>query len=167
MKAIVVPFIDICFLRIGPQDLPASRFLLRLTLGGFFAAVTFSGLFVVEPIKAPALGFVATVLLVALVHLALKTNKLPERTGQTITAMAGTGIFFHLLVAPIQALMNPITQSNPPSELATLVLGILIWNLVVEGHILRHALSAPYIVGLTLAIAFTMVGRVVIGVLFP
>ncbi len=167
LKAIVVPFINICFLRLGPQDLPGSKFLFRLTLAGFFVAVTLSGLFVVEPVQAPALGLVATVLLVVLVHLALRTNKFPERVRQTITAMAGTGVFFHLLITPIQVLMNPSSQSNPPPELATLAISVFVWNLAVEGHILRHALSAPYIVGLTLAIAFTMVGRVVVGTLFP
>ena len=47
------------------------------------------------------------------------------------------------------------------------LLGLVIWSLVVTGHVLRRALSAPLIVGVLIAIVFYWVAISVQDALFP
>ncbi len=49
----------------------------------------------------------------------------------------------------------------------TALLGLVIWSLVVTGHVLRRALSAPLIVGVLIAIVFYWVAISVQDALFP
>ena len=48
-----------------------------------------------------------------------------------------------------------------------LLLAVVVWSLVVMGHVLRHALSAPLIIGLVVALIFYWIAVSVQNALFP
>ena len=134
-------FINLCLLRAKPQDLPAASALTAATL----VAYTLVGL----GLSLPDLGFgraalwatLDTLVIAVLTHGALLLRHFPERLQQTLTALLGSGALLGLVAWPIIGSQNSVVQ-----------LALLLWNLAVVAHILRHALSVP--LGLSIIVSF-------------
>lgn len=162
------PFIDLCLLRVKPQDLPVSGLLLGLAL----LAYTLSSA-LVSTVSLPAgsallAGTADTALLSGLTFSVLRFQHLHARAPQTLTALAGTGALLGVLSLPVTSWLHGVQRSGGDIELPVLLLlVILVWSVVVVGHILRHALSTPYIFGLVLAVVFYWVSFVVLNAIFP
>ena len=168
MGALIHPFIRICLLRMKPQDLPASGTLLALVLvshtlvGVAVAAVN------LRFGQAVAAGVIDTALMCALTAGLLMLRTLRERTVQTLTALAGAGTVIGLLAWPVSLWLHGAHEANEPSPvLGVLLLAVLGWSLAVSAHILRHALSAPFYIGLLISIAFYWISIRVLSSLFP
>lgn len=151
-------FFDLCRLRLRPQDLPASQVLLRSVLVAYFlvsAATALTSL----PLAPSLVGALVDVgLLGLLTGLALRARAVPERYTQTLTALAGTGTVLGLLALPVLAGMSAAsTGPGLQALLSNLWLILLIWNLVVMGHIARHALSVSLPAGLAVAFLYLLV----------
>src|SRR5690606_15422087 len=101
MGKLIGRFIDICLLRAGPQDLPASSVLRSLALFAYVA----SGVMILLPSvsfgSAVAQALVDTLLLVVLLWAVLRWRGLPERFAQALTALAGTGALLGLAALPL------------------------------------------------------------------
>ena len=168
MGALIHPFVQICLLRMKPQDLPSSATLLALVLlthtvvGAAVASVN------LRFGQAIAAGVIDTALLCGLTIALLMLRTLRERTVQTLTALAGAGSVIGVLAYPASLWLHRAYQANEHSPvLAVLVLAMLGWSLVVSAHILRHALSAPFYLGLLVSIAFYWISIEVLGNFFP
>ena len=168
MGALIHPFVQICLLRMRPQDLPSSSMLLALVLlahtamGAIVAAVD------LRFGQALVAGVIDTALLSGLTVALLMLQKLPERTVQTLTALAGAGTVLGFLAYPVSLWLRDAHAADQPSPaLTALLLAMLGWSLVVSGHILRHALSAPYYLGLLVSVAFYWISIRVLHHLFP
>ena len=168
MGALIRPFVHICLLRMGPQDLPSSPALLALVLfshtlvGAFVSAVN------LRFGQAIAAGVTDTALLCGLTIALLMLQELRERTVQTLTALAGAGTVLGFLAYPVSLWLRDAHAVDQPSPaLTALLLAMLGWSLVVSGHILRHALSAPYYLGLLVSVAFYWISIRVLHHLFP
>ena len=87
-----------------------------------------------------------------------------ERARQTITALAGTGIFFDVINLPLVLL-----SSHFPAEELVLPLFLLyltlIWNVMVISHIFKNALSIPFWAGIFLALVYAVVYTRVVAIL--
>ena len=163
-------FLDLCVLRIGPQDLPASQTLL---LGALSAYVVTGAL-----LTAPLYG-VGHSLLGALVDAGfmwlysmalLSALGLRPRTVQTVTALAGAGTVFNLLALPlIQALADvPEDELGRSGGFASLLyIGLLVWLLVVYGHVFRHALDRSRAIGLAAAFGYLLFATMVVQMALP
>ena len=57
--------------------------------------------------------------------------------------------------------------NEPLPVLGLLLLAVLGWSLAVSAHILRHALSAPYYIGLLISVAFYWISVSILSTLFP
>lgn len=155
MQQLLSAFLDIIMLRRGPQDLPASQFLMVSAL----ACYTASGLllFLTQiPSLPDALSELSVVLgmeagfFVAL--LALQGRL--ARAVQTLTALWGTGTLLTLAGLPLHMWISSIPEGADPATLANLgVLLLLILSLVVAGHILREALELPLPAGILLVMS--------------
>lgn len=150
---------DICFLRAGPQDLPASYSLMALAVTGYAAvAVLVAHISLPAHSTAVLAAVVDTSLLVVLSRVVLWTRMLTNRWAQTLTALAGTGGLFELILWPIDLWQQQNGTVEPVFGLPlVLVLSILVWNVAVTGHILRHALSTSMFNGTLLAVVYTYV----------
>lgn len=151
-----------------PQDLPSSSTLLVLVL----LAHTLLGVAVAAVNlrfgQAIVAGVTDTALLCGLTAALLIQRKLRERTVQTVTALAGAGTVIGILAYPVSLWLHDAYQTNEQSPvLVTVLLMVLGWSLVVSGHILRHALSVPYYVGLLVSIAFYWISLMILSNLFP
>ena len=69
---------------------------------------------------------------------------------------------------PVSIWLHEAHQANEPAPaLGVLLLAVLGWSLAVSAHIFRHALSAPYYIGLLIAVAFYWIAVRLLSGLFP
>jgi hypothetical protein len=174
MKALLRMLLDLCLLRIGPQDLPYSPPLTRaliivnVGLGLLFVLVLGGG-------ERDLWQLAISVLLMLLIpRLILRLRRREARYAQTQAALVGTGIPFTLLLTALALVLasGPTpTGDTPPTPLqgtvALLWLGLVCWKLSINGNIWRHALDWPKGAGLLLAIATLVVELAVIQMLLP
>lgn len=162
MTRILRTVFHLCLLRAGPQDLPASATL----FGQALAAYAVAGWIVAVPElggkNAAWLVLTDIVIIVVLTHFALRVWNFPRRQRQTLTALFGTGALFGFIGWPLiewrAALGDQIEDIVRPT---ILLLVLMLWNLAVIGHILRHALSTSLINGILLAILYMIVALTV------
>lgn len=167
MLALLNLFLDLCLFRKGPQDVPASAALLRLSL----LAYGVSGLLVLllsTPFPAAILQTLLDLILMAgLLYLALILHRRSARFEQTLSALTGAGTLMGLLALP---LMNWIAQQGVEGDIGLpsfLVLGLMIWSIAVIAHILRHAFDTSIWVGALYAIGYTFLSWTVTGWIGP
>jgi len=168
MLRLITVWLDICLLRAGPQDLPASRVLLWLAV----IAYTLVSFFLSQPgypsAVAVRIAGVDLALLVVFTAAPLYLLDKTARIGQTLTALAGTGAVLGLIAMPvIGVLFDGQNTDEVPPFVALAWLILFGWSLLVVAHIMRHALSVRFAVGLGVAILYMLVAMQVIGTLFP
>jgi hypothetical protein len=149
-------FIDICLLRAKPQDLPASSFLFWLTLAATLATAV--PLLIIS-FENPAPALAAATMDVALILIFLRGGlyflKLESRFLQTASAIFGSGAILNLVAVPIHLMVGVESGSDVLLLLGNLLnLLLLIWSLVVLGHILRHSLDIHLGGGIAIAVVY-------------
>jgi len=162
-------FIDLCLLRARPQDLPASPLLLVLvaaigvSIGTPAAAPVFGSLFAgfgVSLVDAAVLaGFIAVL---------LRFRGYPERFVQSATSALGANLVLSAIGLPLQwALPQDPEAASLIGQLASVIFQFLIlWIVVVIGHVLRHALNIGLLAGVGLAFGYAILSGLVILSLF-
>ena len=168
MYAFVQPFVQIAMLRKAPQDLPSSLFLLKLTL----IVHAMLGVFMFTnrlPLSESILaGLASTLVMCVLTTSLLFANRRSARIVQTLTAMAGSDVVIGVAALPVTAWLHNIADGPAASGVPGLLfLALVVWNLVVAGHVLRHALSGPLPLGIVLALVLYMLSVNIIHALFP
>ena len=161
-------FWDICILKAAPQDLPASNFLLALTLSAYFATGVLVASFQWSITEAILAALLDTVLLSILSGAVLWARQLSARYLQTLTALTGSGAVMAIVAVPLvmwQSLVGA-ADGNVPTLPSWLLLIWTVWNVVVVGHILRHALSTLFALGLGLAAVYAYITFQLMKILF-
>lgn len=159
MRVLITFFIELCLLRRLPQDLPASEMLLGLALTadllvGVLVGIT-AGL---SWLTSLLQGLAEILLMLATLYAALTQLKRRARFLQAATALLGSGAVLGLVaIAPLS--LNPSGgQENDLAVLgAFLLLGLVIWGVLVTGHILRHTFAITLGQGAAIAVAFQIV----------
>jgi hypothetical protein len=170
MQEIVRLFAQILLLRRGPQDLPASRLLLALTLAAYVAVnlLVSGALPALKNWPGPAQLLVDTAFTllwyVALLQLAGRR----ERILQTVTAMFG----FQILLAPplilsgwLDLRVGEDTLWHAPLACALLLL--FGWLLAASSHVVRAALEWSTVASIAIVLLQTYCGLVLLLALFP
>lgn len=151
-------FLDICLLRRAPQDLPSSSFLLGLSLA-LYAVVDLSmALIGLSPVQAITLAVVDAGMLAGLLWILLWIRERLSRYTQTLTALYGASAVLQIIAAPVVLWQWSASPTGAVAIVAPLLLWIwLLWNLVVIGHVLRHAISTVLPIGVGLALLYLFV----------
>ena len=94
--------------------------------------------------------------------------RLKARLVQTFAALFGTGVIYHLLAWPVieQLSMNDIADSNK-STLTLVFLMLLSWQILVNAHIYRNALSVDMTKAVVLSIAYWLMSMTLSQIIFP
>ncbi len=162
MTAYLRLFWGICLLRQRPDALPHSRWLLSLLLGLHVLLGAVIEVVAETPTRMPLLAALfSTAGMVAMTVLLLHVRGYLNRVVQTLTALAGCDLVIGLLLLPLLGLAGV-----DPAFVAALALawfGLLLWNIAIAGHILRHAIEVPFWVGVFIAVGMVAVMMGVIG----
>lgn len=165
MQALIQFFIELCVLRRAPQDLPASDALLALTIAANLLVGLLVGSTADLPLGTSLMhGLLEIALTLGALYLALGITRHPARFTQSATALLGSGAVVGL-VAVIPMTMNA-TGSNETDTAtlgAILLLGLIVWSVVVTGHILRHTFAITLGQGSAIALAFELFAISLIG----
>jgi len=153
----LMTLLNICLLRANPQDLPTSTALTGVAVFLYYVADIAAALAWVPFERAWLVAAVDTFLLCGLAHLALKVQRRPERTRQTLMALTGCGAVF--------ALAATFIGSVVPGGATSLYVSLpaLFWLLTVYGHILRHAFDVPYAAGVAATGTYLFLSFIVVG----
>ena len=104
-------------------------------------------------------ALVDTVFLLVFVLLLLLLRRTPDRWTQTVTALAGTGIIFGVLLMPG---VITLSESEPMTFIqqifSVLLYLVLIWYVVVIAHIFRHAISSSFSLGIFVSMIYLLLG---------
>lgn len=168
MKELLRLFTQIALLRRGPQDVPASRLLLALTVLGYFI-VNFAVSLVLPPIPGPwPLHLVVDVLfMLAWFAVLLRVAKRPERYLQTTTAVFG----YQAVLSPLWIASGWVLQHFAEDGVwqlpATIVaLALVVWMVAAGGHVLKSALEWSMPAGVALTILQILAGQLLLLALF-
>ncbi len=162
-------FWDLCMLKAQPQDLPASTFILKMVLLGYFMMSMVVAV-LQWPLPFAALAaLLDTVLLSILCFVLLWARMLSARFTQTLTALAGSGAMLGMVAVPLIVWQQKM--GAPGEGLATIPAALLLvwtgWNVTVMGHILRHALSTAFVLGLGLAAVYAYITLQLVRIFLP
>jgi len=168
MSRLITIWLDICLLRAGPQDLPASRTLLGLTVGSYLLVSLLLSLPGFPGGTAVLVAVLDLGLLVAFTTALLYFFGKWARLQQTLTALTGTGTLLGMLALPMVYLLSQGPEENFIAGLAALFwLFLFGWSLLVVAHIMRHALSIPFPYAIGIAVLYTLVALQLMAALFP
>ena len=118
-------------------------------------------------LNAISLAVLDTGVLALFVQFALQTRGYEMRFAQVLTALTGTGTLLGML-AILLLILQTSQASGSSGGLATFLwLVWIVWNLLVLGHILRHALSTSMAMGLFVGLGYMVFSIYLIQLLFP
>lgn len=169
MSALLRLYLDICLLRRGPQDVPASSPLMQFTLA-VYALIGLpkhlGGLAALSVFQSLWLTVVDLALLIGLCYAALYWVGHLSRFRQTLTALAGAGVVLSIVELPLSVWLRRAVEAERSYELPLmLAFGLLAWSLLIVGHILQHAFSISRGAGLVCALGYTIIAWVAIDLL--
>lgn len=148
-----------CLLRSRPQDVPASRELLLLTIAIYFLLDLLLANLDENITSALTAALADTLFLLVFTLVLLLLCRKANRWTQTVTALAGTGIVFAVLLMPaVISLSGPDAMTSMQQALSILLYLVLIWYVVVLGHIFRHAMSSSFALGVFVSMLYLLIG---------
>ena len=170
MNALLEFTLDLLRLRRGPQDLPYSAGLTAALFAAAVVADVILDLVVLHESSALARVAVADGLMLALPYLALAVAGRQARYLQTLGAICILSIVFAVLLTPV-LMLQPTDPKAAVTALQSIValvgLGLVSWQVLVQGHVLRHALETSLGVGVLVSLAFFAVSVTIGSWLFP
>jgi hypothetical protein len=155
MLALVSVFWDIVLLRRGPRDLPASGSLLVGVAAVYLATSVATARIGFGPSLAIVRGLLDIGILVGAFSMLLALRRRGHRLLQTLTALLGAG----LVLAPPNMALVLAARAHPTQDGALLLLHftlvlLLVWEVIVTGHIVREALDVPLFTGIAVATSY-------------
>jgi hypothetical protein len=142
--------------KLGPEDLPDSRFLLGATITAYLLLELPLALLVfgATPVLVQTL-LVDVLMLVAYLWLVLRLAGHQRRIRQTLTACFGTGALLGAISAPFTVWRQMSLGTDSGAALpSTIIFAIILWSIAVDGHIISRALSKPVAIGLVVAVTY-------------
>ena len=172
VKRLLYFFIQLCLLRVGPQDLPAAWVLLWLLLPiNLLVGILLIGDSLGGLDKAFAAALIDLLVMLGWTSLLLNFKRHRERFVQTLTSLLGVGILIGCLALPLQLSLADVTGAGDldfaTQLLSMLLLFVMVWSILVSGHVYRHALDVSLGLGMGLALSYSVIITLVIGLIFP
>lgn len=157
-------YLGICFLRQGPQDIPSSNFLFRLILLVYLVVGCAVSTLQLEWAAVFLQVAIQAVVVFVFVWGCLAMSNQGSRFLQTMMAVLGTDALISLIALPLLFWIKADPKVFPAY---ILLFGLMLWQLVVMGHILRCALDKPFWYGFGFAFLFVYLSYQLMAALFP
>lgn len=159
MLQLIRIFWDICRLRTGPQALPkAHNLMIAAILAGIIIDSFASSILIPKLSDFDILKTVAiyNILLLIAIYFLMKATGYAERGVQTITAIAGSGLFISLVLLPGLLMMSSVEEQI--KSFAIFILIDNVWRIAVNAHIFRHAFSISLLLAMILSVSYLIFG---------
>jgi hypothetical protein len=158
---------DVILLRRGPQDMPHAPRLLVLVCGASVLLQLAIAFVLRIPGNALGAGLLGLAFNLGLLYLLLQMRGVASRFVQTALTRTACAIVFAILSAPIVLAIGgkpPTPETITPIQalLGMFALPVVVWKLIVDAHILRHALNLPFAGGLLIALMW-IVAELIVG----
>lgn len=162
MNALLTLFLNLCFFKKGPQDIPASKelfyaliiaYAIISTLLLFIGNDRFDILLQVAVEIALMLGFCWSLLFI---------TKRTTRYQQTASALLATDVLISFLALPAMILL----YSQGTAIVFLIIILLMIWHWFISAHIFSQALGQPFYFGLGVAFLYLLVSYIVIDFIF-
>ena len=168
MSLLLKVFAEIALFRRGPEDLPASSFLLAFSLLFYtVGTVATSSVYAVDAAQMLliVLSYVTMLLLWFGSLLVLYYGR--ARLQQPLTALFGTGALLYLVAFPVMSWMQHLLDAETSVQWPTLIMmAILIWSIAVAGQIVHRALDIRFGLGILIGICYFFSSVAVFSFLF-
>ncbi|MDH3325724.1 MAG: hypothetical protein OEM38_03295 [Gammaproteobacteria bacterium] len=151
-------YTELCFLKVAPQDAPASNNAYYISVFSYFMV----GAIVISVTQSMLTGLflsgVQTALLMFLANLLLWIKKTPERFYQTMTALCATGAIIGLIALPLMSFISATGTTGVDTDSLSfgfiIWLVLILWESLVIAHILKHSMDIPMIAGLSASFVY-------------
>lgn len=155
---------NICLFKKGPQDIPHSPLLLRLSVMSY-AIISFLLMHLSDE-SYNVLLQVGTdlIIIISFTLLILSITHKRKRFVQTACALFGADAFISILAIPAMATLS-IDGSNVLAALTMLIL--IIWSWLVVTHIIRHAIDKSFFFATGLVALYLVSSFLIRVTLFP
>lgn len=152
----------------GPQDLPYSLILMKLSLLVYFLS-GLPGVLISLSLPQSMLAMLLDVLvLLGFVYVCLKAFNLQARFVQSIISLASVGTVFQLLPLPLLYQLQDLQEGEPIAPGVSIFLLILVsWNLAVMAHIFRASFNVRLLAAMALTICYIVISYLVKESIFP
>lgn len=161
-------FWGICRLKSNPQDLPKGIYLLVSAIFAGILVDSFSSSILIAKLSnsdiLQAVVFYNLASLLA-VYFLVRLVGFRERGIQTVTAVAGSGVFISLVLLPALLVIN--TNTKAATSFAFLILADNVWRIIVNAHIFRHALSIGLLMAMILSVSYLLFGVLIADFVLP
>jgi hypothetical protein len=161
---IAMRFVEICLFKAGPEDVPSSHWLLKITLLIYFmVGVAISRIDAAWDISLFT-SLTDMLVMIVVTGLLLQFRGFKSRFQQTITAMAGAGSCLGIVGIPVVLLFNQVSEQERLSSYAMLLMiALMFWSLMVTAHIFRRSLDIKPGIAAVLTIAYTILSLLAVG----
>lgn len=161
---IILRYFDLCRLKVGPADMPVSNILLQVSLLAYFLL----GIGISRIDSAWNISIMTsladTLFMIIFIKLLLYIKGMQARYLQTLTALAGASIILNIIGFPLMLWLNQTDKLQQGTSIAMLFLvALMFWSLMVIAHIFRHALDIKAGVAAMLAVGYTILSLIVLG----
>lgn len=151
MLTLIRTYVDMIFLRKGPDAIPASWLVLSLSLL-LLVVSSWSAVVLIDGVRSQngIMTYAGYALGIAFYGAVIYVAGFPRRLLQTLSAIIACGAIITFLFVAEFMLMRPLLGQDIAGLLATL---IIFWSVPVEGHLISRAIQQHWFVGITIAMA--------------
>lgn len=168
MLRLIFAFGEIALHRRGPEQLPASQFLLALVLAAYLVVALLTSRLLGLVVYPALMVFVETTLELAFIWCVLRAFERQRRFTQTACAVLGTDALINVLGWPLifweNALAAPATELTPPQILQFL---LWVWSIDISSSILARSLERPYVLAVAIVIGYVLLSVSLRVSMFP
>jgi len=167
LLALIRFFFELCLLRRAPQGLPASTALLGVTVVvNLLAGVMLAATVRLSPAMGLAQGSVDMAFMLALLFGALYLLDRLPRFRQSATALLGSGAVLEFIAVVPLGLLPPGEDGEAGGDASLLFLALIVWSILVTGHILRHTFELRLGQGVAIAVLYGFFSYTLLGGVF-
>ena len=151
MLTLFKTLLEIIFLQKGPEHLPRSSVLFVMLLGCWLL-VGATGAILVDTYDGEGLlmDLVLTVVGFGIYAASLRVFEKSERLLQALTAILGCGAIFGTAMFAGRYILTTIFAVDETAMYSEI---ILLWSILIEGHIIARTIERPWIIGILFALA--------------
>jgi hypothetical protein len=168
MTQVLISLVEIARLRRDPSALPASIVLLVLTAAAYAGSSAMQSWMLYKGDHLLARTAADLGMTLAMFWILLAASRRMHRYRQTMSAVFGATV----LLTPLILMLFGLRQQAAANETIELLVGIasigvIVWYVLIIGHILRGALEIGFVTGIALALTFVLASDAVQTRLFP